>query len=164
MDIQQQIRQHLTESSPETSEAREEFLYTLGYLQALERLYYHLHWKAKGEPFYGDHLLFERLYEGLDDEYDVLAEKILSYFPARHLELMDQLDRMTDVAGVWVRENDNLLGAAIQAEEHLQDWLDTLYENLTRRDDMSLGLDDFIMAMANDHEENLYLLRQRNQT
>ena len=33
------------------------------------------HWTAKGDPFYGDHLLYQRLYDAVVVDIDALAEK-----------------------------------------------------------------------------------------
>ena len=46
-------------------------------------------------------------------------------------------------------------------EEHLQRALKITYDELKARGELSLGLDDFLMATASAHETALYLLRQR---
>jgi len=38
------------------------------------------------------------------------------------------------------------------------------YDKLKEMDDISLGLDDFLMATANAHETNLYLLQQASKS
>jgi DNA-binding ferritin-like protein len=49
----------------------------LSTLKALQAYYQHAHWISKGEPFYGDHLLFERLYGSVNEQIDSLAEKMV---------------------------------------------------------------------------------------
>ena len=39
--------------------------------------YQNLHWLSRGDSFYGDHLLFQRLYEKLGDESDQIAERAI---------------------------------------------------------------------------------------
>ena len=39
--------------------------------------------------------------------------------------------------------------------------LELLYRDLKQSDELSLGLDDFIMTSANTHEGYVYLLQQR---
>ena len=40
----------------------------LACFQALRMTYHTSHWQARGASFYGDHLLFQRLYLGDDEE------------------------------------------------------------------------------------------------
>jgi DNA-binding ferritin-like protein len=47
-------------------------------LQALYQFYKSAHWLSKGSTFYQEHLLFERLYSGLDEEMDILVELLIS--------------------------------------------------------------------------------------
>ena len=46
-------------------------------------------------------------------------------------------------------------------EEALQKALSNIYNALKDMKALSLGMDDYIMSIANAHETNLYLLRQR---
>ena len=43
------------------------------------------HWQVKGQPYYGDHLLMDKLYNSLPEEIDTLAEKIVAEFGAEAL-------------------------------------------------------------------------------
>ena len=52
----------------------------LGLLKGQYWNYWTTHWQAKGENYYGNHLLFQRIYEGMQGEIDTLAEKIVGYF------------------------------------------------------------------------------------
>jgi DNA-binding ferritin-like protein len=44
-------------------------------LRAVQLLHHTAHWQTAGATFYGDHLLYERLYTGITEEYDSLGEK-----------------------------------------------------------------------------------------
>lgn len=46
-------------------------------LKALALIHQHSHWTAKGVTFYGDHLLFERLYNDTLELLDEAAEKFV---------------------------------------------------------------------------------------
>jgi hypothetical protein len=50
---------------------------------------------------------------------------------------------------------------ALIIEEALQKSFYNIYTHLKEMNALSLGMDDFIMSTANEHETNLYLLRQR---
>lgn len=45
-------------------------------LRALHHTLWTLHWQAEGDPAYGDHLLYQRLYEARVAEIDRMAELI----------------------------------------------------------------------------------------
>lgn len=116
-----------------------------------------LHWKVKGSDFYELHLLFERLYGGLGDEIDTLAEKLVGYFGSEAVSMDDSMTR----AHKWIKEwKGEPVAAALAAEKHIQAVLRHAYETLSEANELSLGLDDYLMAIANAHETHLYLLGQ----
>jgi DNA-binding ferritin-like protein len=139
-------------------------LQLLAILRALQWSHQTAHWKVRGEPFYGDHLLFQKLYEAVGEEIDTLAEKIVGiYGPGAitNLSLLSDTHKFVAnhaASGV----GDNPYQCALLMEEHLQRALKLAYDELKASGEMSLGLDDFLMATANAHETALYLLRQRN--
>jgi len=49
-------------------------------LRAAHHTYWTLHWQAKGAPFYGDHLLYQRLYQARVKEIDRMAETIAAVY------------------------------------------------------------------------------------
>lgn len=51
----------------------------LGQLLSLKLYAWTAHWNAKGEGFYGDHLLFERIYSGAEELIDSQGEHILDH-------------------------------------------------------------------------------------
>lgn len=137
----------------------------LACLRALQLSYHTSHWQVRGASFYGDHLLFQRLYDGddesdpLGDQIDTLAEKVVGYFGSEAVSLSDQMQRMASYTDRW-----SLIGCpherGLQAERDVQDLLSRAYESIKEADAMTLGLDDFLMATANQHEVNTYLIQQ----
>jgi len=134
----------------------------LAVLRAAHWSHWTSHWQIKGSTFYGDHLLMEKLYGGLVDEIDTLAEKIIGEFGSESLDAVDQAQMMTSNLITQSRGEKDPLKRALQIEENLQKTLKVFYEMLKQQDQMSLGLDDYVMSLANAHETNLYLLRQRH--
>lgn len=55
-------------------------------LRALHHVLWTLHWQAEGDPAYGDHLLYQRLYEARVEEIDRMAELIAGLFGAATLD------------------------------------------------------------------------------
>jgi len=133
----------------------------LGLLKGQYWNYWTTHWQAKGENYYGNHLLFQRIYEGMQGEIDTLAEKIVGYFDENAVENSVIMEKMHPWFDQWNKIS-NPLDRAIQSEQDMQNLFKAAYEKLKKDDDISLGLDDFLMATANAHETNLYLLQQAN--
>ena len=134
-------------------------LQILSILRAIHWSHWTSHWKSKGETSYQDHLLFERLYTGVSEEIDTLAEKIAGIYGPESLgELSLLSDSYRFLAG---HPESDLYQHAIAIEEHLQKALRSAYDRLKESGELSLGLDDYLMATASSHETNLYLLRQK---
>jgi len=117
------------------------------------------HWQVKGMPYYGDHLLMDKLYNSIPEEIDVLAEKIVAEFGGESVDLNAQMTEMTIQVKAINEASTDPLHRALCVEEFLQDLFEVVYEALEGQ--ISLGMDDYIMAIANNHETNLYLLKQR---
>jgi len=132
----------------------------LACLRALQVHYYTAHWQAKGDPYYADHILFERMYDALPDEFDTLAEKCVAYFGGGCVEAVAQVSRMALFLEHW-DGGEGLYERSLNAEEDLQVLLEAAYHIVDEKGEMSLGLDDYLMALANAHETNIYLLQQR---
>lgn len=133
---------------------------TLAIMKALHWNHWTTHWQVMGNSYYGDHLLFQRFYTGLVDEIDGLAEKLVQMFGTDVVNNGPQSAWTAHILSEWEKESD-LYYRAIHAEQLLQDSLKSAYEIMKNEGGMTLGLDDFLMATANAHETNLYLLGQR---
>lgn len=133
----------------------------LGLLRALHWLQWTAHWVAKGESFQGDHDLFAALYQSLPDEIDALAEKMVAMSP-RPLETVDPSQSMA-VAQTWLqRWGEPSVASALKAERDLQQVLLQVYSHLETTHLKTLGMDDFLMSLADTHETALYKLQQRS--
>jgi len=131
----------------------------LAALRAAQQSHWTAHWTVEGTS-YGDHLLFERLYEGFTKEIDALAEKMVAMFGAEAVNFPEQMKWQALLAHEWDQEPD-LYRRAWAIEQFLQTHFLKTYEALKGLQQMTLGLDDFLMATANAHETNVYLLGQR---
>lgn len=118
------------------------------------------HWQVQGMTSYGDHILMEKLYTGLVEEIDTLAEKIVGEFGGSAIDAVDQAQLMAANLITQSMGEKDPLKRALLIEENLQKTLKAFYDML--KSEMSLGLDDFVMSLSNAHETNLYLLRQRH--
>jgi DNA-binding ferritin-like protein len=137
-------------------------LQLLAIFRAMHWAHWTAHWKTRGEPFYGDHLLFQRLYEGLAGEVDALAEKIVGTYGSEAVMDMAVLADTTRFINQYPEDEPGALYTrALAMEVHLQQALKMTYDSLKASGDLSLGMDDWLMATASAHETNLYLLQQR---
>jgi len=134
----------------------------LAILRALHWSHWTSHWKSKGETSYQNHLLFERLYTGVVEDIDTLAEKIVGEYGPEALGDFSVMEG--SIRFLSGHAGENLVSRALEMEEHLQRAIKTAYEELKDNGELSLGMDDFLMALANSHETNLYLLRQNLRT
>ena len=131
----------------------------LGCLRAQYLSYQTSHWLVKGGTFYGNHLLFQRLYESVQGQIDQLAEKITGYLGSEAVSINYQMRHISDYTYSWSSIQCNHK-RGLQSEADLQQALKRAYDGIKQAQAMSLGLDDWIMATANAHEENEYLLQQ----
>lgn len=128
----------------------------LGLLKAIHWNHLTSHWQSPGKE-YANHLLFQRLYENLVDEIDDLAEKIVSYYGKQAVDPNIILKISQEYLKDWMAKDDKI-ERAILAEKELQELFKEIYSSLKSTNSLSLGMDDFIMALCNKHEKHLYLL------
>tara|TARA_B100001939_G_C16749228_1_gene533186 strand:- start:52 stop:591 length:540 start_codon:yes stop_codon:yes gene_type:complete len=146
-----------------TPEQKAEFARYLGAVLAVLRAQYlsyqTSHWQVVGNSFYGNHLLFERLYKSVQEQVDQLAEKIVGFVGTAGVELADQVEKIHLLCGQWGRIQCNHK-RGLKSEADLQEVIKVAYDKITESGLMTLGLDDWLMATANEHEANTYLLQQ----
>ena len=121
--------------------------------------YQNSHWMTKGTNFYGNHLLFQRLYESVESEVDTFGERIVGHVGPDALNLCMQVSTMHELCEAWCKES-NLAQRGLDSEMFLQKLLKEKYDELKESGELTLGLDDLIMATASNHESNIYLLKQ----
>src|SRR5574338_1361252 len=66
-------------------------------LKAIALIHQHNHWTTKGLTFYGDHLLFERLYNSTLKDVDLAAEKFMGLMDDSVLDYDTQNDLLHKV-------------------------------------------------------------------
>lgn len=130
----------------------------LAKLRTLALYYQTAHWQSKGSLFYGDHLLFERLYNGVAEEIDGVAERAIGLTGVAVVNLNKSLALMSSEAiklPYECSENIQFFQASLLLEQDILKFLEEIEPSL------SLGSKDLIAALASAHESNLYLLKQR---
>lgn len=126
----------------------------LALLRALQWNYQHAHWQTVGPEFYGNHLMFERLYNTLTEEIDTLAEKVVGHSGYDSIDLLQQM-----VAAHWWLQQ----WASISCHHKRSMWAEMMLQSrIAQAMDLGLpaGLEDFLQGVANAHDTHIYLLRQ----
>jgi len=134
----------------------------LATLRALFQIHQNAHWLSRGVPSYGDHLLFQRLYEGIADEIDGLAEKMIGVYDIE-IDVMQQADQVADIMTIFESHDEelDLASRSLRAETLFLEFLQRVYARLDDEGELTMGLDDFLPAVASLHETHVYLLKQR---
>lgn len=139
----------------------------LSYLRAMQAWFHGAHHVTGGEGFSGDHSdLYTRIYEAIIEDYDAAAEKAVGLANetlACPIKVMSHANKIIskfkspcDLSAVDIARHGHSI-----VMKYLK-FLDHLYHDLDNNDELTLGLDDFIMSMANNYETFAYLLKQRS--
>jgi DNA-binding ferritin-like protein/outer membrane lipoprotein SlyB len=129
-------------------------------LTALQGLYRTAHWKSGGPHFQADHDLFAGLYAKVQEQQDALAERIIGLADPEAVDHVQLATMSAQMLASW-RQNGSLLDQALFAEQQLQQHLNSVIQLLEQSGQMTPGLDDLLASIAAEHEEALYLLKQR---
>jgi DNA-binding ferritin-like protein len=143
----------------DTLDGLQKLKWLLALIRAQYWSYQHAHWVVRGDASYGNHLLFQRLYESVTEQVDTLAEKIVGMHGP---EALDR-EEMVSMFAYWNERwdvVDCLHRRGLTSESDCQNVIKDTYDELKDSGELSLGMDDFLMAMASEHETNQYLLRQ----
>jgi DNA-binding ferritin-like protein len=151
-----------TKTAPPTAAA----LNVLSALRANSIASQNAHWMSKGETFYGDHLMYERIYNENAAEIDSFVEKVIpilgekSISPVESLEItLEILKSCADIKAESPAEE--ILKLSLEIEKLTLKMLEDLYKDMKESNTITLGMDDLLMAMCNSHEGHIYLLSQR---
>lgn len=129
-------------------------------LQAITIINRHNHWTTKGSNFYGEHLLFDRLYNSSTEDLDLSAEKYIGLFGEECLNY----ELQTELLGKVLSKYNNLEGSPVEmslaAEKEFLKFSQNAYNCFKEEGKLTLGLDDMIMSIASKREEAVYLLQQ----
>jgi len=132
----------------------------LTYLEVSYLFYQSAHWQTRGTDFYGDHLLFQRIYEGLREEIDSLAEKIVGVYSSEHVDFNRRLSCMVTLADFLDMQyiHKEYISTGLFLEHKILDLLQEADQST-----FSAGVKDMLAGIANTHESHVYLLQQRQQ-
>lgn len=130
-------------------------------LRAEHELFWTFHWRAKGAGYYGDHQLYQRLYEARVPEIDRMGEVLMAIGGP---EAVDPLRSWVGVQDVMVktmeaREMSDVVKSIALVREALAR-IDAANKTLDKHN-FSLAINNVLAGIADKQLEALYLLQQR---
>jgi DNA-binding ferritin-like protein len=129
-------------------------------LKVMALIHQHSHWVTRGTTFYGDHILFERLYDSALENLDSAAEKFIGLFGDECLGYDTQADLVHRVLLKYKNLEGSPAEMSLAVEKDFIKFSRDAYECFEKEGKLSLGLDDLIMAISGQREESVYLLQQ----
>lgn len=127
----------------------------VAFTRALYLLHQQNHWEARN---YGNHLLFQRLYEDAQEMADDAAERVMGLCGKIQFDGHETV--ITKKFEAKEKTHVGLVQSSLSIEKAFQDVAKKVYDTLKEKDVITLGLDDLIMGQASDSEVHLYLLQQ----
>ena len=128
-------------------------------LRALHHMLWTYHWQAQGDPAYGDHLLYEKLYTARVEEIDRVAELIAALFGADALDPVAAWTR----AGTLVERAGAMRGTpaarALALVEATIEAIDLADE--ANAGPQALAANNVLAGIADNLNTAAYLLQQR---
>jgi DNA-binding ferritin-like protein len=117
------------------------------------------HWTCKGDSFYGDHLLFERIYDSASDDIDKAAEKFIGLFGDECVDYKLQTTLLNSLLDKY--KDEEPLQKSLNIEQNICDFTVQLYSCLEKCKKLTTGLDDTLSSICSNRETSIYLLKQR---
>ena len=121
------------------------------FLRALYLIHQENHWKTRG---YDLHLMFQRIYQGVQEMADEAAEKAVGVYG--ELSKQEHLGTLVE----RLSQSDDPVERSLMAEKAFQQFATKVYKALKEGDGLTLGVDDMIMSHVNKSEVHTYLLQQ----
>lgn len=137
------------------------------WLKALAAIHQAHHWQASADPFYGDHLLYQRLYDSANDEVDRVAEKAVGVgcselvTPITMSSCVDSIIKAIYFVRPGIPNPTDLAARSLNTERNLLSALKYLSTNLEQKNLLTKGVDNLIADLCDAHEGSIYLLKQR---
>jgi DNA-binding ferritin-like protein len=138
----------------------------LAYTRATHLWFHGAHHSVRGVSFAGDHVeLFGRIYSKVEESFDGAAEKAVGLFDE---SIVDPCGVTTLAANIMSKypppsklSSHGMSRAGCMLIADYLAFVEHMFETLESQGQLSLGLNDFLAAAANNLETYVYLLKQR---
>lgn len=138
----------------------------LVHLKFLATVHQSHHWTTKGESYYGDHLLFERLYDSVRGEIDSVAEKTVGLGSNSNVDITLQTSQLLKLVQGYgmtstIPQPTELAKRSYLAEMNFLKVTSHLVCSMKEYGTLTRGLDNLVAGIEDGHESHIYLLKQR---
>ncbi|MHA2427279.1 MAG: hypothetical protein ACXADB_04555 [Candidatus Hermodarchaeia archaeon] len=143
----------------------------LAHLRAAAHVHQTHHWQTSSPEFYGDHLLFQRLYEGTDGEVqdliDQVAERSIGGDSAERVDPVEQVDMIGEIVHRIYETApgntpDDMVKRSMLTEEMVLENIKLAINTLSSTDSLSPGTSNLLEGISDLHETFIYLLKRRS--
>jgi len=154
--------------SDQSSSCVESLQWLLACLRQQYMMYQNAHWQASGDGYYGNHLLFQRLYEGdeendsdegIQGDIDALAERLVGLFGTPSVDIDRLMPKMMAWCDRWCKVSCHHRRALV-SEADFQKVIAYSIKALEKDGRMTIGLKNLLEDLADRHEVNMYLIQQ----
>jgi DNA-binding ferritin-like protein len=124
------------------------------------------HWISSGDSFYGDHLMFDRIYKGIAEDIDTVAEKAVGMGTEHNVDINMHVAQLAHLAGTYgsaqtMPTPNKLASRTLVAEETFMQCIDDCVVRMNEMGTMTNGLENMLQGIHDRHEQNCYLLKRR---
>lgn len=138
----------------------------LVHLRYLSLVHQNHHWITSGESFFGDHQLFQSLYEQVQTEVDVLAEKVIGLGTTDNVNMTLQVIQLQKLLSSYnddstIPSHNEYAKRSLCAEKTFISTCNVAMQSLAQLGLLTKGLDNLLAAIIDTHEKHVYLLKQR---
>lgn len=130
------------------------------YLRAIAFIHKQNHWITFGIAFYGNHLLFDRIYTTVTENLDSAVEKLITLFGDEVLNYDIQVELLNEILNKYNNLEGSPLEMSLNIEKDFLNFSKEIYDKLKEKNKLTLGLDDLLMSIANERETSIYLLNR----
>lgn len=137
----------------------------LTFLRSLSFIHQTNHWQCQGKDSYSDHLLFARLYESTSGHVDSCAERAVGLGNKNLVDIRHSLTNMSKIIGSIenrpLPDEDQGVYKSLLAEKTFVAIGEKIMDDLKSKKLLTRGLEQLLGDILSDHEDLVYLLKQR---
>lgn len=129
-------------------------------LETEQLLFHAFHWRSKGQDYYGDHLLYQRLYTDRAPEIDRIGEVLMAVAGPNSVApvvtvtgMHDLTSRIEELSGTEAQRGLALVSETLRRINSAN--------GLLGATPYALSVNNVLAGFADKHLEALYLLKQR---
>lgn len=156
---------------PWLNEPYSELAAIVAMLKSLNTITQSFHWKTSGESFLGDHLLFQKIYEGVLPQIDSVGEKIVGLGSGVLANPLSIEQGSTAFTRLVVENQSIKIGSNSEADKMFRtagyavaifiETVEGFMKDMDKKGYLTIGLENLLAGILDEHETFLYLLKQR---